>query len=228
MRRTRPRGTRLLVAGLSSEVSTLTTPLLSRIRGSASTRTFAEYPRRHCPHTRRAEATCGIDRANDDHAVCVIDIAARPGGSRRRNPPGVRQGILLPTPPSADRAAEQQDGAVGSTLSGWQRRRGVWRFGRGNGRGRGRARTWRRNRVRGRGYRLRGYRRGRRRFWHWRCCHSTPLTRGRRRKSPALPGGSRGRSQVMPAGVKPASATHSPPSAFTVTAGKITRSVLVF
>ena len=58
------------------------------------------------------------------------------------------------------------------------RGRGVWRFRRRNGRGRGGARTWRRSRVGDRRYRLGRYRLRRRRFWHWRCCHSTPLTRG--------------------------------------------------
>ena len=67
---------------------------------------------------------------------------------------------------------------TGTMGVGWPRRRRVWRFRRRNGRDRGGARTWRRSRVGDGRYRLRRYRCGRRRFWHWRCCHSTPATRG--------------------------------------------------
>jgi hypothetical protein len=99
----------------------------------------------------------------------------RPGGQAEW--PGSGRGPSYGQPPSADRAAEQQDGVIRNTLAGWPRRRRVWRFRRRNGRGRGGARTWRRSRGGDRRYRLRRYRRGRRRFWHGWCCHSTPLTR---------------------------------------------------
>ena len=100
----------------------------------------------------------GAGRADQ---ACAGEIAAPINMGRRERPAG------LPVWSPHSGLSESRE-----------RGRGVWWFRRGNGRGRGGARTSRRSRAGDRRYRLGRYRLRRRRFWHWRCCHSTPLTRG--------------------------------------------------